>query len=352
MKKLLFIVIFSALLMGTCSAELDYEKELYGAIPQYAEDAAGKASDDLQTRLGKIVSEFETSLSSGFGSAVKRALAIAAVGAVCSVLSSLEANGRGDLTSLGGACAIALISIGDVNSFIETGRNVIDVLSGFSKVLLPAMCAASAACGTLGAASAKYAATVLFMDVFVTMAQTVILPLIYAYLALSIAAAAFDNEHLGGASRLLKRVCVFLMTACALAFTAYISISSTIASGGDAVASKLAKTTISTVLPVVGGIISDAASTVVAGAQTVRNSIGVFGMMALLAICASPFAVLVVNYVCYKAASAAVSALGNKRLSTLTGGIGSAIGMILGLAGCCAIILFISMTVSIKAVSG
>ena len=142
------------------------------------------------------------------------------------------------------------------------------------------------------------------------------------------------------------------MIAVSLGFTAYISISSIVASGGDAVASKFAKTAISTALPVVGSIISDAASTVVAGAEAMRNTVGVFGMLALLAVCVSPFAVMAVNYLGYKLTAAAVKAFGCHKLASLTDCIGSAIGMILGLAGCCAIILFVSMAISIKAVGG
>lgn len=129
-------------------------------------------------------------------------------------------------------------------------------------------------------------------------------------------------------------------------------LSSIVASGGDAVASKLAKTAISTALPVVGGIISDAAGTVVAGAEAMRNTLGVFGMVALLAICVSPFAVMALNYIGYKLTAAAVKSFGCARLGELTGCIGSAVGMLLGLVGCCAMILFVSMAVSIKAVGG
>lgn len=83
-----------------------------------------------------------------------------------------------------------------------------------------------------------------------------------------------------------------------------------------------------------------------------RNTVGVFGMLALLAVCVSPFALMAVNYLGYKLAAAAVRAFGCQRLSSLADCIGSAIGMILGLAGCCAIILFVSMAISIKAVGG
>lgn len=351
MKKLIFIIIFAAVLITPCYAAAYDEAELHASLPEYADKLAGDGMNDPQKGLSKLGEAFTKAVSDGTGGVIKRALSIVAVAVICAVIT-VFCDDAPEYVSLGGCAAISVISVSDVHSFISSGAGVIDALSSFSKALLPAMCAASAACGTLSSASAKYAASVLFMDLFVTAAQSVILPLIYAYLAVGIAAASFGNKSLEDISALLKRVCVLLMTVCALVFTAYISISSAVASGGDAVASKFAKTAISTALPVVGSIISDAASTVVAGAEVMRNTVGVFGMLALLAICVSPFAVMALNYLGYKVTAAAVRGFGCKKLASVTDCIGTSIGMILGLAGCCAIILFVSMAISIKAVGG
>ena len=347
MKKLIFILIFSLLLITPCSAAPYDDASLQNSLPDYARDLAGEVSQPANEGLEQIESALTETLSGGLSGVIKRSLSIIAV-AVLTVFC----DDAPEYVSLGGCAAIAIISVSDVNSFVSSGADVITALSGFSKTLLPAMCAASAACGTLSSATVNYAASVLFLDSFLTIARSVVLPLIYAYLAVGIASSSFDSKSLKDISELLKRVCTLLMTAAALGFTAYISISSVVASGGDAVASKLAKTAISTALPVVGGTISDAAGTVVAGAEATRNTLGVFGMIALLAICISPFALMALNYIGYKLTAAAVKAFSCTRLGELTDCIGSAIGMILGLAGCCATILFVSMAVSIKAVGG
>ncbi len=351
MKKLISILIFSILLITPCYAAPYEDAQLHDSLPDYADELVGDSAQSPQDGLSRLGSAFTEAVSGGIDGIIKRALSIIAVAMICAVLS-VFCDDAPEYVTLGGCAAIAIISVTDVNSFISSGAEVITTLSGFSKTLLPAMCAASAACGTLSSATVKYAASVLFMDSFVTLAQSVILPLIYAYLAVSIASSSFGNKSLGDISALLKRVSTLLMIATALGFTAYISISSIVASGGDAVASKLTKTAISTVLPVVGSIISDAASTVVAGAEAMRNTVGIFGMLALLAVCVSPFAIMAVNYLGYKLTAAAVRAFGCKKLASLTDCIASAIGMTLGLAGCCAIILFVSMAISIKAVGG
>ena len=351
MKKLLLIIVFAVILTGSCHAELYDENELRGALPEYADELMGDDTADTDKSLGALAAELKDSISENMGSALKKAIAIIAVAMICSMLNVFSED-TPYYVSLGGCAAIAIISIADVNSFINSSADALNTISVFSKTLLPALCAAGAACGTLGSATAKYAASVLFMDAFVTTAQYVIMPLIYAYLAVHIAAVSMYNKSLASVSKLIKWLCTCLMTLIALAFTVYIGLSSVIASGGDAVASKFTKTAISTALPVVGSIISDAASTVVAGAEALRNSVGVFGMLAVLAICVVPFAVMGINYLAYKAAAAMIQVFRADKLSSLADGIGNAIGMLLGLIGCCAVILFISIGISIKAVGG
>ena len=76
------------------------------------------------------------------------------------------------------------------------------------------------------------------------------------------------------------------------------------------------------------------------------------GARIVLAICIAPFAVMAINYLTYKVAAALIQVFRADKLSTLTDGIAGAIGMLLGLIGCCAVILFISIGISIKAVGG
>lgn len=180
MKKLIFIFIFSLLLITPCSAAPYDEASLQDSLPDYARNLAGEATQPASDGLSRIESAFTETLSGGLSGVIKRSLSIIAVAVICAVLT-VFCDDAPEYVSLGGCAAIAIISVSDVNSFVSSGADVITALSGFSKTLLPAMCAASAACGTLSSATVKYAASVLFLDSFVTIAQSVILPVIYAY---------------------------------------------------------------------------------------------------------------------------------------------------------------------------
>ena len=107
-----------------------------------------------------------------------------------------------------------------------------------------------------------------------------------------------------------------------------------------------------TVLPVVGGMMSDASGAVLAAAGVIRSCAGAFGLITVCILCAGPFAVLSVKMLILKAAAAVTDSMQSPRLSALFSGVGSAMGLLLGLLGCCGIMLFISMLAGMKAVTG
>ena len=87
----------------------------------------------------------------------------------------------------------------------------------------------------------------------------------------------------------LKKAITWILTSSLLLFTVYLSVVRVISGAVDGTTVKVAKTAISGVVPVVGGIIAEASETVLLGAGMLRNTIGIFGMLAILAACAYPF---------------------------------------------------------------
>ena len=83
----------------------------------------------------------------------------------------------------------------------------------------------------------------------------------------------------------------------------------------------------------------------------IRNSAGVFSLIAVGAMCIGPFALLSVKMTLFKAAGAIADMMPNSRLSSMLRDTGTAVAMLLGLLGCCAAMLFVSFTAAIKAVS-
>jgi len=349
LRGILALIFALIIVTAPALADTDIMDGVRDAVP---EEGQALLDTDTDTALEKIGGYFMDKLVSVFRPCVKKAVSLVCVAALCSVLGIISVSEKlKACVDLCGCAAVSIIAAGEVGSYVDMGTKAIADISDFSKAILPAMCTTGAACGAIGSASARFAASALFIDLFVTAAQRLILPVVLSFLAVTIAACAFSSRSIAGIARIFKWVATSLMILLCLVFTAYLSLSSAVAAATDAVAAKAAKTVIASALPVVGGIISDAASSVIAGAELLRSSVGVLGMIAVLSICAGPFAVLGVSFLAYKAAGLIVSALDCGKISELIGGIGTAFGMILGLVGCGGIMLVISIMSCIRAVS-
>ncbi len=83
----------------------------------------------------------------------------------------------------------------------------------------------------------------------------------------------------------------------------------------------------------------------------IRNSAGALSLVAVCALCAEPFVKLSVKILLFRAAAAVCDMVPNAKLSSFVNDVGSALSILLGLVGCCAIMLFISFTAAIKVVT-
>ena len=217
-------------------------------------------------------------------------------------------------------------------------------------LLLPTLAAATAASGAVTTATVQQVSTVFFVDLLLRLIRQLLLPLVYLYIGLLTAAACLPENRLGAIAEALKKLVTWILTTALLVFTIYLSIVRIISGSADSATVKVAKAAISGVVPVVGGIIADASETVLAGAGMLKNTIGVFGMLAILAACAYPFLQLGVQYLLYKLTAYLASVVGAPGLCKLIDGLGGAFGLILGMTGGCALLLLISVLASVGAV--
>ena len=189
----------------------------------------------------------------------------------------------------------------------------------------------------------KYTAASLFMNILLNISDSVLIPAISVYLASFIGNVIFKQKLLGVIAKFIRWGCKTMITASTILFTAYLNIAGLVASTGDLFAVQATKTAITTALPVVGGILSDAASSLVAGASILRSSIGVFGMLSVLGMLTVPFIKLTIRYILYLAVSHLADLFPERRFTELLDGIAGAYGMLLGVIGSGCIMIFLTL---------
>ena len=279
------------------------------------------------------------------------AVRLAAVVLLCSLAQSARPEeGEGlQAVTVAGALAVTALTMTDMAAMIGMGRDTLGRMEEFSSVLLPVMAVLTAATGGVTAAAARQGATVLFSQLLLTAMDRLLIPLVYAFVAVSCAHAAVGNPGLKRVGELLKSVITFFLTAMLLAFVGYLTASGAIAGSVDAAAVKAARMAISRAIPVVGGILADASESVLAGAGALRGSVGAAGMLVVLAICAAPFLRLALHYLVYRGTAALCATVAQPKLSGLIEAIGSAFGLVLGMTGAGALVLLVSLVTAVGA---
>ena len=320
------------------------EAEIGGELRYGVYDVGAAMSRLWRSVLEKFRMQVHTGLSF--------AAALLALVFLCAFASAVCGEDRiRDAIEICSACTAAVMLTGSMNGLVSQTVEAIYRLSDYSKAALPVLYTAAAAAGAVSSSAVRYAAASLILDMMMSLTQKAVIPLIYAYLALILSSCVFPNPLLEAMEQLSRWAAKTVLTFSSIAFTAYLSLSSLVSTSVDAAAVKATRTVISTTLPVVGGMLSDASAAVLAAAGVVRSCTGAFGLIAVSAMCIGPIVVLSVKSFLFKAVAAAADSVQNARLKKLFSGLGNALGLLLGLLGCNAIMLFLSFAAGMKAVT-
>lgn len=339
---------------GELWSELGLER-LERAGKTYGSDVTLDQNLQLDDGIASMAERTAHHLPKAIGSALKSALMLLTVVLLCAMadgVNSLGGAGALPVPVMAGTLAITAITAGNMSSMMGLGRSTIESMNGFAQILLPAMAACTAASGSLTGAAVRQVATTMFANLLLSIIDRFLMPMVYAYVAACSAYAAVGNQGLKQIAQILKWIVTSVLTVLLIAFVTYLTVSGAVAGTADAAAVKATRTAISTAVPVVGRIISDAAETVLVGAGILRSTVGVFGLITVLGICLVPFLRLAVHYLTYKFTCAMAGMLADRRLAELIGNLGTAFGMILGMAGTSTLLLLISIISGISGGAG
>ena len=344
MKKILLFCALAALsLFPSLGAGLEVPQ--LEQVWEQAEDYGVAQGEGLDQGLSRLFADALGQVGSLFRASLSTAPKLMAEGV------RPEEEGGIQAVAIAGVLAITALTMTDMAVMIGLGRDTLGRMEGFSSVLLPVMAVLTAATGNVTSAAVHQGATVLFSQLLITAMDRLLVPLVYAYVAVSCAHAAVGNPGLSKVAGLLKGAATSILTALLLAFVGYLTASGAVAGSVDAAAVKTAKMAISRAIPVVGGILADASESVLAGAGALKGTVGAAGLVVVLAICATPFLRLAIQYLVYRGAAALCATIAQPKLSGLIDAIGTAFGLVLGMTGAGALVLLISLVSAVRAVA-
>lgn len=364
----LFLVLtFCFLLPCTAHAEVSDPTEalfensgadsLPDAVPDSAReilgDIAPSSSADFSGSVKKIAAAALEHTDDYLHEGIREAVKLFAIALLCGITRDFASQKDAGFSAAAvcGTAAAAAVTLGGTGSLISEARMLLETIAGFSKCLLPVLTAAAAACGAPMTAGTHYAAVVFLCDVVITALDGFIVTCALASLALQIAMAVSGNPLPGKLADMINWIASTTLKTILTLFLTYLTLNGILSGNTDALALKGMKLAMSTALPVIGGVMADAADAVLTGAKLVRGVTGAFGSLVLAAAAILPLLHLGIRCLCFRFAAAVVSLCGIPALERVAQALADTCNLLFGLCGASTLLLLIS-SASIMLIGG
>lgn len=316
----------------------DKQHYLEGVTPQ----GDGDLLSGMQTLLENASTDMQQAGDSALHSLTKIAGVVMLVACARGVFQSAGQSAQGAIEL---ACVLGCASIvlSDFSGTLAICRQTFDEMSAFSGIMQPVLATVLSLGGNATTATVLQVATIFVFDVVIRLVTSLLVPASCAYLAVLVVQAATGNDILNEFADGIYSLTTGALKLILTLFVTYITIAGGVSGSIDKMTLKTAKFAVSGSVPVVGSIISDATETVLSGAILLKNTIGVFGMLCVTAICIIPFLRAGLSYLTYRVGSAVLSPLCSKNTIKLLSGVSRGYGLLLGLLSTCSLVLYFEL---------
>ena len=343
-KVLIGIIIIFCFAIPTAALEIsapEVPQSGYALMPQNTDSLADALRELIQNGIHLIHPELKD--------AANVCSEILFVSLLFSILSFLSEKIAAP-AAIAGTVTIAATIFQHTNTMVGYASDTIREICEYGKLLCPVLTTALAAQGGITTSAALFAGTTAFNTLLSILVSNCCLPLIYLFLAFSMANCAFGEEILKKAADTIKSILHWLLKALLIAFTTYMSITGVVSGMTDMAALKAAKLTMSTVVPVVGGILSDASESVLVSMGVIKNAAGIYGIVATIAVFIGPFIKVGIQYLMLKLSALLCSLIAGKNISGLVDDFSSVMGLLLAMVAVSCILVFISTVCFMKGI--
>lgn len=348
-----------ALCLSAGAAEADAQRErdeaalrsaVAGEAQPYLADTDGQDVADSFARLLRNAAPDAKSAWAKAAGSLGTAAGIMILTAAARGFSEAAGGAANDAVDMAGALGISAVLLRDFSGVLSLCRSALDGISVFSATLQPVLAAALSMGGSAVTATTLQVASMFAFDLVLRLIEGLLVPAVCVYLAVTVVDAAAGNGVLRGLAEGIGSLSAGALKLILTLFTAYLAVAGGVSGNVDRVALKTAKFAVSGAVPVVGGVMSDAAETVLSGAMLLRGSVGIFGMICVTAICLAPFVRAGACYLCFKAGAALLAPLCPDSLRRLLSGIGTGFGLLLGMLSAACTILYLELVYAVAMV--
>ena len=194
--------------------------------------------------------------------------------------------------------------------------------------------------------AASYQTTLLLaVQILLWLVRGIVLPVLLVSLGLGCVGAVSEGFCLDRISSALHKAILWLMGLSSTLFSGLLSLQQMVAAAGDSLGSRVVKFSLSSFVPVVGGVLSEAYNTVVGCGGLLRSTVGAFGVLSVVLVVLPPLLSCVCWSVGLQLAGGAAALFGLAPLDTLCRTAAGAVKVLIAVLAVFALLMILSTSV-------
>lgn len=167
---------------------------------------------------------------------------------------------------------------------VKAAASAMGACAKFEKALIPVLAAVVTVSGNPATALSSQGLMFTASQFVEALAAETVMPLIGICGALNMTGAILPTLKLSAISETIRKTATIFLTSAAGLFTGFLTLKNTLASSVDGMAVKGVKLAVNTFVPVIGGAIGEAFTSVTGSLSLIRNTVGIYAIIAFFAI--------------------------------------------------------------------
>lgn len=226
---------------------------------------------------------------------------------------------------------IITIVMSSVVSIIDLSRESIMNMVSFMQMLVPLLMTLMIATGSISTTTIIQPIILFAIQFIANIITNLILPFVLISTVLNVVSNISSKVQIDKLSKILKSSAIWIVGIALTCFVTVLSLEGTMASAVDGLSVKVAKTAVSTFVPVVGKILGDAVDSVMGASNILKNAIGIVGIVTIIGICVIPIIKLAILTIIFYITSSVVEPIADSRILKLLDCIGDTYKIMLGI---------------------
>lgn len=283
---------------------------------------------DLFSAISEAMVNSKNSVSATFGVLFSLILLSAMLERIAEGSKSAASRKAVNAVISAGVCIAAATPIAE---YIADASDSAKLCCDFDAIFIPVWSVITAAAGK-PAAAAQYSAVMLTVlestSIFISQLAVPVLRII---LAVALTSSLLPSLKLGGALKLFEKYLKWTLGFLAMLVAAIMGLGVATAGSMDEITTKTAKFILSSTVPIVGGAMGDALSSVTGCVSLLRTSVGGFGMIGMTFILLPPLIKGFMWVFCMNICSVVAEMLGIRCACEITDAVGSVLSVMIAI---------------------